>query len=399
MKEKVLKAIRMLLCICMVICLLCGCGKGNGGVSAASVKKFMNYISDAAYSDAIELYHEKIEGNAELEQEAAAGVTAYLNDLKNDIFSGKVSDTDANTKVKTVDKVYQGTNCTVEDYHEITAEIQSALQSKVAYQSGEMLMDQKNYADAIGEYGKVLEEDSNYQQAQEKMQQAKDAYKKDVMDKIKTFLDKNEYSEAISRLNDAAKVLPDDSEILATLNTCKKNHVAKFVDDAAAAFTDYTKYEEALKLIQAGLQFYPDNETLLAKKEYYISFEPLNLFDVKPIKGSIFTYDTDKDIYNNTYSKAYYSSGADVYYDLKGKYNQLTATVYPRSTSTQTNYTTLQISGDGKSLYDNMQIAENGKPFDIDLNVTGVQELHIIVDNYAWGGVGIANLIVRKTVK
>lgn len=398
------------LALSVVLCLsscMGGAQKGNAlGAKSTDVKRFASLLLDNEYADAAELYNAKIAGNTELEAEAATCIETYLSQIEAQVLSGECDQASAKTKCATVEKVYSQTGCTVDNYGELTDSVDRALASKVAYNSGISLMESGNYADAVAELSKVLPEDSDYADACEKLESASANYVQDVIKKADESIAEDDYMKAASLLKEATQIMPDDATLLAKLNTCEKNYIAKVISDADAAFTDYTKYEDALRIIQAGLQNYPDNDELNRKYEYYLEYTPVSVFDLNTFTvehGGIVVYDNAIDNMQNTYEKAFYHSSnmcSDTY-DIGKEYNILRGTVAIANISQGSErMATIAVYGDGKVLWKKTDISGSLKPFDIDVDITGVTDLKIEMETESmFFYVIFADVTLQKTAK
>ena len=383
---------------------------GSGVISADSgserseADKFAESILNNAYSEAIAVYNSEIKGNAGLEQEAADYMASYLGEIKSDVLSGACSESDAKAKMTTVKNVCSKTGCDIEDYETLVGAVDQAISSKTAYKSGIALLEQKNYKDAFAELKKVLPDDSDYADANEKYFAAVESYKKEVKSSADTLISGGDYLAALDAYKQAVEILPEDSDLLAGMNTCEKGYISDAVSRAASVFSDYTKYEEALKIIQAALQYYPNDSALIEAREKYKLYAPVNLYDMTEVKGEADRRATDTDTYKQEYTKCfrsvYLSDG--ITFDLKGTYNIFSATVYGRSTDAEASLYKIIIYGDGRKLYENLSIIDNGRAFDISVDVTGVSDLTLVMDHQKgdrYGGIGLSNMILQRTAK
>ena len=379
-----------------VLISLAACSGGDGGLSAKDlgvtdkkIEVFADHVLKDQYAEAIDFYNKEISGNSQLETEAASCLQQYLTEIEANAFAGKYDDTQARTKENTVEKVYLSTNCKPDRYEELKA---------------------GNYADAIAEFSKVSPRDSDYTTALEKKAQATETFKSQILKKAKDYQSGQDFVKAIETLKNGASVLPEDVDIRAEITTCEKTHIQSIVAEAESVFTEYTKYEDALKLIQSGLQYYSDSQILLDKREYYQSYVPMNLYDMDAVKGEAATYEVDKDTYNNEHKKCFYvgygewsiwSGETNITFDLKGQYNRFTATVYGRSTKNESDTYGVILYGDGKVLYENTDIRDNERPFQIEADVTGVSDLTVVMRRVEGGvitrGIGLTDMILQKT--
>ncbi len=409
------RAVAIMIAVLCIITVMAGCNAKGGKdadanvAKSAKVKSFERSLEDDDYEEAIEKYEKNISGNAKLEAEAADVIEAYVKSISSGVLSGDIDEKEAKVKLSTAESVYNETKCPVSNFSAAKNDVQNSLNSKVAYKSGISLYESGNYGDAVTEFLKVLPEDADYVDAMAKIELAKDSYKTELFNETDSLLTENDYKKAISKLQKATELFKDDSDILAKLNTCKKNHVAYIIESAEAAFVDYTHYEEALSIIQGGIQHYSGESRLAELKEYYSSFAPVSVYDMDPLKGEAATETNDTDIYGNEYDKSFwsgygswsiYSGDTDITYYIENKYNIFTATLYGRATKNDYSVHSVQIYGDGKRLYQNTKVRSDKKAFDISVDITGVEELRIVIDRDGGGittGIGMSNMFIQKT--
>ena len=186
----------------------------------------------------------------------------------------------------------------------------------------------------------------------------------------------------------------------------EQKYIDAQIDAADKAFKDYTKYNDALKIIKAALQKYPQNENLKLKRDYYQNFEPVNLCDLNPYKNSYayISNGSSSDNFGNWYEecvyKPYYNANASATYDIGYKYNLFKATVFMRCDCTGETYGTVKIYGDKSLLYEKTEIDVYGRPFDIEVDVTGIQDLEVVIESESGAFIfGLANCVLQRTVK
>lgn len=370
------------------------------------IKKFAQFIIDSEYADAIEYYNSSLLGNFELEVMAQDKIIAICNDINNKVLSGEYDQKTVQNELGVIDKIVEGTNATPDGYDQVLDSIDYSLESKAAYSAATDLESLKNYSDAIKQYKLVIEGDSNYTAAQEAVERCTETLKNDALTQAEELVSENDYISAINVLNEAFKTLPDESDLQAKITVYEKSYISYVVSQANAAFvTPASDYEAALNIINAGLQYYPENGDLSEKKAYYLSYAPVNICDLESIRGEAYTVQSDTDTYGNTYTKCFIchwsNEWADITYNLNGSYNLFTATIYGRSNENDSEYAYIKVYGDDVLIYENNQISDNTtKPFDISLNVTGVSELRILMDNdLGRANIGMTNTYIQKTVK
>ncbi len=368
------------------------------------INVFITFIDSGEYLQAAECYTQKVYGNLESEKKAADAIIEYCEDMNTDILSGEREEKEVKTKLDVIDRVIFNTSMTVSGYDSTVAKINASISSRAAFLAGCELEGLKNYADAILEYKKVIASDSYYNEAQEAIVRCVTTLKQSVFEKAGGLAANNEYLAAIDQLKTLNEKLQNDDEVMAKINVYEKTYIDYVIDSAAEVFvTPGTDYLKALEIINAALQHYPNHADLQTQKSYYQSYAPVYLYDTEAVRGDAHRRTTDTDIYNNTFEKCFYVGfyyDTDITYNLDNKYNTFSATIYARHKDNNGWKATVQIYADGKIVHETLNIYDNSfKPFTIELNMTGVSELRIVLDGNGNGGIGIADMIVQKTVK
>lgn len=376
------------------------------------VTKFMKYINEGEYKFASEYYNKKLNGNYESETEATEAITEFLNYINDEILKGQKTEKDSNKAIFVVEHLISETNIEIENFEEIKVIINSSVASKAAFTAAQNLENLKNYKDAITEYKKVIETDSNYSDAVSSIERCTKVLKQDIFTKAEKNIQDNEYIEAIELLEELKEFMPEDSEVVAKVTVYEKMYINNAIETASQKFiTPTTDYIKALEIINSALQYYPENADLKDKKSYYESFAPVNLYDLEELKGSADSKFSDEDIYGNKYEKSFWAGygnfslwyKTDVSYYLNSNYNVFSATIYSRSTKNEAQFMTVKIYADDKIIYEKIAISDNStQPFSFVLDVTGVSELRIVIDREKGAigaGIGMTDMIVKRTVK
>lgn len=415
------KLTALLLAIFAVICIFSSCAGQKaessrdrtessrpGGTQEISVsaklKKFYAYLADNAYTDAAAEYKANILGNAKLEAEAEECITEYLKQIDAGVLSGRYDKTSAAAMIKTVENICDETDIVIVDYSELRGNIEASLESKVAYKSGVSLFESGNYTDAIAELSKVLPNDPDYADAQARIKTAGESYAADIAAKAKSYADEKEYLKAVSLLKEAVKVLPEDADLAAGLNTYERQYKSYVIESAEEVFDDYTKYAEAAKIIQAGLQQYPDDTVFAEKRDYYNSFAPVKVASLKVFEeNDIYIHDYYDDAKGKSHEnviEATWKQG-DIVFVLDGKYNKLVFTIFGTNPGdNDLGGISLRDYSDGDydksfKIYDDQKIKNGALPYEVEVDVTGIQMLRILVSRY----IVVSDAVVQRTVK
>lgn len=378
----------------------------------AILAEFVRLLDAGEYVQAIDYYQTELLGNSYLEYDAQEQILDRCEEIHTKTLSGEYSEKQVTMKLDMIDKVVDGIDVQPEGYEDILEKIEESLASRTAYSAAVELEALENYMDAAKEYQKVIANDSNYADAQQGSARCIDVYKKEVLDKAQQLVTDKDLLGARTLLVSANEKLGGDSDLQAKITVYEKTYIQNVLSDAEEAFvTPAADYAKALEIVNAALQHFPDHADLSAKKDYYLSYAPVNLYDMKKLKGEADTLETDTDPYGNHHEKIFwsgYSSFAiwnktDISFYLNKSYNTFSAVVYGRSQKNDVQEMIVRIYGDGQLLYENLNIPDNATPpFAIDLDITGISELRIVLtqNRGAIGsGIGMTDMIVQKTVK
>jgi len=374
------------------------------------VQTFYIYVIGSEYAKAIDCYTQSIYGNYALESAAAEILEGICEQLHTDVLQGSADKKTAEIQLAVMDKIVEETNLPFYTYEAVKEEIDDALASKAAFLAGSELQKLENYVDAMKEFSKVLEEDSNYASAMAAVADCTARMKAESFAAAESLASAKKYSEAIDSLKNLLAVLPDDEEVAGKISVYTLTHIRTAIKDAETAFVTADDYGKALEHINAALQFYPEHEELLAKKDYYHSFAPVALaslkqYDTSGTYGPTFL-STEEDPMGNIHKDVFrtWSSSYEyawVVYILDGKYNKLTFTVYGTEPS-DTHLSSASIRDYSKGDYDlstyiyvDETLKRNVMPFQVEIDVTGVKMIRVYVKH----GIAISDAVVQKTVK
>ena len=115
-----------------------------------------------------------------------------------------------------------------------------------AYETAEQQMNSGNYVDAITQLDQIPEGSDLYDDAQQKMAEASAAYKTSVLEQANAYVQSENYPGAISVIEYALTILPDDAELQNELGELQTAHHASVVSAALSESTalqsrgDYT---------------------------------------------------------------------------------------------------------------------------------------------------------------
>lgn len=178
-----------------------------------SLRQYKSEIRNNNYTEANQLYKDEIEGNTKKENQVKVFLTDEVSKIKNDFIKNKMEYNTALNNLKTI----ENTELTTTDAKNAVRDIKKLNTSRISYKKGLKFLDSENYIDAIKEFDNVIDQDTNYELAQEQIQELSGNYKSEALIQAESYVSDNEYEEAISLLKEANSVIPNDSEIISKL--------------------------------------------------------------------------------------------------------------------------------------------------------------------------------------
>lgn len=408
----------ILICIAAVL-LLVGGGTGlyfwmsSSTPTAESINpnqynpdNFTLLLEAGDYQKAADMYLQTAYGNTEREFELKGRMSDFLQEAVDGYWDGSMEYDAAENRFTTVSLIVDNSQGMVSwaQFVGQRQEFEDADVSKVAYDSGRNLMDNGNYAAAIAEFSKVAAEDCNYQDAQEQLNSARTQYQDQMVSTAQGYIDSGDYISASATIEEGLAVLPESSELLTLQTTCQAGYISSVLAEADTVFvTPATDWEAAIDVLLPAMQQYPDDSQLQQRYNYYMEYQPVSIFDLEPYttNGRFQRVENFSDNMGNVYSQAFtthiiYSQKSQTY-DISGKYNTLTFTIASGATYSSDSKGTVRIIGDGRVLWERNDLTLDMKPENISVNVTGVTDLTIEIDDEYF--VILANLTLQKTVK
>ncbi|GAA4704263.1 DUF5780 domain-containing protein [Brevibacillus fulvus] len=212
------------------------------------VDAFINAVQDNEYNDAIAIYEKEIKGNSEKEKELETLLKDEISKIKNDYLSEKIEYDSAITELDTIYK----TNLMKSEVDSAKSEINKINDSRTAFKTGQELLNNNRVKDALAELKKVIKEDSNYQKAKELIDNSIDDYKTQILKDVEKFATEQKYPEAISLLNEALTIIPNDSDIAAKKKVLEKQNEEKIAAERKKKLEE-TKAQQEVEVQSAGI--------------------------------------------------------------------------------------------------------------------------------------------------
>lgn len=397
------------------------------------------------YSEITSTYNSEIKGNFIQEMLLEKTMASEVSDVIDGFKSGDLEYTVAQEKLTMAQRLnISGLKKEIEDSLEMLDSLNSSI---TAYQKAEEYYAAGQYSQAIVEYSNVIEEDENYEDAQSKMEECVDTYKEDILSKTEAPAEYEEYENAISLVQVALDVLPDDQELKDRESELQKNYAAKLKSDALTNGTQYIsdgKYEEIFGLLDNALEANPNdseltnlyNTAVTSFEEYaattvdgYIQNEqfdeataflsdaedilpdsqkltelrstvqdavPVNLSDMKISESDNFEkvdeLGVKEDVIGNIYSpenlyKMTDDAGRESYatYYVNNKYKRIKGRIAVADDSEKATGQFTIYGDNGKILYNSGEMSRTTAPIDVDVDISGAQWITVGVTNPDWG--------------
>ena len=174
------------------------------------VNAYMNALHDGDIDRATQIYSEQIENDEGASSELEEKVLAEINSITQDFKDQKITEEEAADRLNVI---YE---CGVmrSDALRASGDVKELQSSRDAFQSGSEYMEAKDYGNAINQFSLVIEEDANYQKAQENIESLKSSYKEQVLGEVEAAVGNKEFEEAAANLDEALQFLPNDDELL-----------------------------------------------------------------------------------------------------------------------------------------------------------------------------------------
>ncbi len=422
---KIAKKYVIVIALTLFTILLSSCG-------SSYVNKVISSLDEENYEEARRIYQEKIAVDYDRKQELFVKLEERVNNAISDYNSGKISESEAYSVLNSLQlsELLDKTGINIDEKYELLDDL---VYSKNFYSCGIASLSDQEYLSAYFQLGQVCPEDTNYQDAQERMIEAENAFESQVIAEYELFSQQHDYKSAVYTLNEALGSFPDNPTFTTALNELFGDWQAYTLSEAAACFANGNDYQGAIMILQqSGLTGEViDNE--IARYQAYIPVSLTSLeytqktehitvgtrYDSISMDVNRDIYPSDSVIYPNAVPNLFTTHFAEtedesyVIYYLNGEFSNLSGKVYrPYITLTSSlpwdNVwdipTVVRIYGDGVLLYDAPHITKDTYDvYTIDIDVTGVRELKIVMlgvwyeeDTRAKPKVCISDLYLRK---
>ena len=305
--------------------------------------------------------------------------------------------------------------------------LKNLLDSKGYYCSGVYeYKTESDYESAIADFSNVIADDSGYDNALTMIGECVDGYIDSTLVAVDESIANGDISGGMELLNSAKSYLDscgvDSTEIQQKIDETLVTYADNYAQKAEAAFKEHD-VNGAIGNIEVAMELQPDNADYKTKYDTYQQYLPFYLYDEDNVLyeeengdfGGIVELDEimvsndNQDMshsirwYNNSED---YSASFDLIYNLQGKYDTVSGTMFLSNNDKSTTFKGLMKAyADGKLIYTSPEFTAGVLPKDIEFKVTGVQRLTISFQGQGEGGLyslsglpkfGINNLTAQK---
>ena len=301
------------------------------------------------------------------------------------------------------------------------AEVKSAYESAVQNYKAEAISSAEEYA-AAGDYTSArsaLTVAQNFiGEAVEISEKLKEINQKEVLEVVLAYEAEENYEDAITYLDDKSDIVSGSADLQAKQSAYIEKYRANVIKEASNAYKK-NGYEAAVSLLNSALKVLTNDSSLLSEREKYEGYAPVSLYNVT------WFYDGHEEVYGayrqdnttltdklgNTYAQAirYVWSGGDgcedIYY-TDGQYSRFTAVLFVPSqrdawADDHNEDLRFYVYGDGKLLYQSPRMHSKHLPVEIEIDITGVEQLSIVCNTSGApgtvdGSMGLADMYLWK---
>lgn len=399
------------------------------------VNQIMRDIHDDAFSDAENIYWERIAGDSDKCQKAYDEVSAYVEELLKQYRIQEITYDYLMNKLYGIDQI----GILNREITYAYTEADYLHSCRETYTSAEKAFDNGNYEEAISLYAQVADANfENGENAIKKYNQSVELFRAEVVSSAQEYIDSGEYSMAMTVLEYALYVIPGDSELQSVQQSCIQaeydDNIQHLVEEAQLyiASNDYVgalsfldsciltypeelilqqkrsnclaeyeayvigeslrlanagEFQHALSLSESGLNYFTSTQvtelTMILKSHIPVILGEMEMFQNKTDGGSwrTKTDTTNKyleDNYGNTYANSLSVGCGSITYLVNFKYRTFSGTVgFPKNLESDgaRKSATLTVYGDGEKIAEFVNVNDASKPESFSLDIFSYEKL------------------------
>lgn len=213
----------------VILCLLGGVIYFNN-----PIVKFKNDIENNNYVEATHIYNTRISGNIDKEN----SIKSYLKNEVDNTYKSFVNEKIDFEEAENILETIKSTGLVPDDVNGAIDKSAALNNSRTSFSKADGFLKNKDYLNAIKEYKKVIPNDKNYNEAKNQIEKNQIKYKEQVLKTADKYASEKDYDKAVSLMNEATSIMPNDSDFIAKLSVYAQqiqNEQLVIVDSAKIA--------------------------------------------------------------------------------------------------------------------------------------------------------------------
>ena len=308
---------------------------------------------------------------------------AAATQIQDDYLSGEITYQDAVRDLEYIGRF--GNSAVSETVSAALNTVQSQNQVASLLETARAHYEDREYHLAISVYGNVLSLDPSNAEAEQGLEQAKDAYRETVLSEADTFAAEGDFDQAAEVLLAAQQYLEEDSELADALTSLQDRQVEQMNKEVYAA-ADGGDWDGALELLDTYQAQYPDNQSLKDTRDDITKKMPITLKNLTLVSSEDIDVITSvvSDRWGDVYDGAVkYDASYDAYglYNLNKLYTTFTGTVFVATEASTGKNMSVAIYLDEELAFYQDNITEETPPINLEIDVTGKTTMRIVTDN------------------
>ena len=316
-------------------------------------------------------------------------------------------------------------------------------------EQGEKLLGEKKFEEAINMFSKIEEDSDLYEEAQNKLNETVETYLEEYNNIAEIYISEGNYDKAIdlfeslpdslketaevkesianielSRIQNEIKDLTDSYDVLVAISENISldlsqetiNKINEFLNTKIDSYEEEVKnsissktYEKYINEIEELVKLYPENIKINDLLEFVKSYEPQSLLSLSyQVENETIEISNNQDTVTDSENKKYTSYilvnesntlvENTISWSLDGTYSTLSGKICLSNEVEDLNSDGVKITvyGDNKSIYKSKKIRNTTKPFNFNVDISGVKELKIVLESDKGITYFIANPVISK---
>lgn len=233
-------------------------------------QKVIRALENGDFSGAVDIMDDNI--SLRTSEELATILSDRIDRVKQNFADGTMDYAALQAELDTIERMK--VEAVGQKLEQLRQDARALNESRTHFAAAEELFAAGSYLAAMEHYVQVIEADADYENAQRKLTEATDQYRQEILDSAKAYADRGDYTEALSVLEGALAILPQDSRISQQIIVYQNSHAEQQKADtlaAAAQCADAGDYAGAVALLQDYLDYVAEDADISRKLVEYQS--------------------------------------------------------------------------------------------------------------------------------